>query len=75
MPKYLGYLTLEDNQYSVTFPGFPGCVTCGDTIKEAVRNAREALTGHVAAMKEDGEALPEPVPEHTIYIEVEVPED
>ena len=48
--------------YGVTFPDFPGCVSAGDTIEEAVANAGEALLFHMEGMAEDGEQIPEPSP-------------
>lgn len=52
--------TYEDGQISVTWPDLPGCVTCGDTQEEALRNAREALGGHLYYMEEDGDEIPSP---------------
>jgi predicted RNase H-like HicB family nuclease len=33
--------------YGVYFPDLPGCVSAGDTIEEAARNAEEALSLHL----------------------------
>lgn len=44
----------------VTFPDLPGCVSSGATVAEALVNAAEALSGHLAAMKADGDPLPRP---------------
>jgi predicted RNase H-like HicB family nuclease len=42
------YLTIiqqdENGKYNVSFPDFPGCVTCGETYEEARENAVEALS-------------------------------
>ena len=46
--------------YGVSFPDIPGCVSAGDTFEEAVVNAAEALSGHLALMKADGDAVPTP---------------
>jgi predicted RNase H-like HicB family nuclease len=51
-----------DSDYIVVFPDFPGCVSAGSTLDEAVLGAQEALAGHVAQMAADGEGLPEPTP-------------
>lgn len=40
----------------VTFPDFPGCVTQGDTVEQALARAAEALAFHL----EDGADLPLP---------------
>lgn len=49
-----------DSDFGVHFPDFPGCITAGYTIEEAILNAHEALAGHVDMMVADGDALPEP---------------
>jgi hypothetical protein len=36
----------------------PGCIAAGDTFEEAVANAAEALAGHFALMKADGDVMP-----------------
>lgn len=59
-----GYIALvhkdEGTSYGVSFPDVPGCISAGDTFEEAVANAAEALAGHFAAMRADGEAIPVP---------------
>ena len=46
--------------FGVSFPDFPGCVSVGDTRKDAVRRGAEALSFHVEGMIEDGEPVPPP---------------
>ena len=59
-----GYIALvhkdEGTSYGVSFPDVPGCISAGDTFEEAVANAAQALAGHFALMKADGEAIPAP---------------
>jgi predicted RNase H-like HicB family nuclease len=59
-----GYIALvhkdEGTRYGVNFPDVPGCISAGDTFEEAVANASEALAGHFAAMRADGETIPTP---------------
>jgi predicted RNase H-like HicB family nuclease len=50
----------EGTSYGVSFPDVPGCISAGDTFEEAVANAAEALAGHFAAMRADGETIPAP---------------
>ncbi len=50
----------EGTSYGVSFPDVPGCISAGDTFEEAVANASEALAGHFAAMRADGETIPPP---------------
>ena len=46
--------------YLVLFPDFPGCVTQGESQAEALAAATEALSGHIAAMRESGAPVPAP---------------
>lgn len=46
------------SEWGVTFPDLPGCVSSGATFEEAQHNARQALAGHVAALRADGEDVP-----------------
>jgi predicted RNase H-like HicB family nuclease len=48
----------EDSDFGVSFPDFPGCVSAGESVEEALIGAQEALAGHVALMLADGDALP-----------------
>jgi predicted RNase H-like HicB family nuclease len=59
-----GYIALvhkdECTSDGVSFSDVPGCIAAGDTFEEAVANAAEALAGHFALMKADGESIPQP---------------
>lgn len=50
----------KDSAFGVSFPDFPGCVTGGETIEEAIERAADILAAHVAGMREDGDPIPEP---------------
>lgn len=59
--EYIAYLHKDaKSDYGVSFPDFPGCISAGSTLDEARRNAVEALSFHIAGMREDGETIPEP---------------
>ena len=49
-----------DGGFSVYFPDLPGCVSYGDTLSEAQRNARDALGLHLYGLEKDGEPIPAP---------------
>ena len=59
-----GYIALvhkdEGTSYGVSFPDVPGCISAGDTFEAAVAHAAEALAGHFAAMRADGDPIPSP---------------
>ncbi len=61
--------------YGVSFPDVPGCISAGDTIDEAVRNAVEALSGHVRMLEGDGDPVPAPRDFDAIMGDPEVSED
>ena len=59
MARYIALVHKDEGtSYGVSFPDVPGCVSAGDTLDEALRNAAEALAGHLALMRADGEAEP-----------------
>lgn len=41
--------------YGVTVPSLPGCFSYGDTLNDAVINAKEAIQFHIEGSLEDGE--------------------
>lgn len=46
--------------YSAYVPDLPGCVATGATLEETEKLMREAIALHLEAMREGGEAIPEP---------------
>jgi len=59
--RYIAFIHKEpDSIYGVSFPDVPGCISAGDTIDDAVRNAVEALSGHVRMLEADGDPVPPP---------------
>ena len=61
----------EVGAYSVVVPALPGCTSQGRTLEDALMNAREAISGHIAALREMGEPVPEEdYPPQAIRIDV-----
>ena len=58
---YLGIAEPLPENWSISFPAFPGTVTTGQGFAELMTNARDALASVVAAMQEDGEPIPDSV--------------
>jgi predicted RNase H-like HicB family nuclease len=59
--EYIAYLHKDGkSDYGVSFPDFPGCITAGASLEEARRMAAEALSFHIAGLKEDGQEIPDP---------------
>ena len=51
----------KEGGYVVRFPELPGCLTCAETVEEAVKNAEECKKEWLTAAIEDGIKIPEPV--------------
>jgi antitoxin HicB len=61
----------DEEGYTVTVPALPGCITEGNTVEEALENAREAITGFLEALRIPGKQLPKKEP-RLLFGEVEV---
>lgn len=48
----------EDGYWVVECPSLPGCISQGRTKEEALANIKEAIQGYIAALQEDGLAVP-----------------
>ena len=60
MTEYIALIRKEDGtDYGVDFPDFPGCVTAGSDLDEALANSREALALHIEGLADAGEDIPE----------------
>lgn len=46
--------------FSVVIPDLPGCFSAGDTLDEAIENAKEAAELWLETVIDDGENIPEP---------------
>lgn len=53
----------EDEAYIVKVPELEGCVTHGDSMEEAVANAKEAIAGYLDSLKARGLSAPKPLAE------------
>ena len=58
--RYVSFIHRDGAGYGVSFPDFPGCVSVGDTVDEAVRHGCEALAFHVEGLVADGARIPPP---------------
>ena len=54
------YWSEEDRLYLAEVPDLPGCVTHGETVVEAARNAEEAMEGWLEVAEEAGDPIPLP---------------
>jgi predicted RNase H-like HicB family nuclease len=58
--RYAVVIEKAGGNYSAYVPDLPGCVATGPTVKAVEDELREAIRFHVAGLKEDGLAVPEP---------------
>ncbi len=63
----------EEGGYSVTVPALPGCFTQGETVKECVERAKEAIALHIEGLMAEGMPVPEDEDAQVITVQVEVP--
>lgn len=50
----------EHHAFGVVVPDLPGCFSAGDTLDEAIDNAKEAIELWLETVIDDGGAVPEP---------------
>ena len=63
MTTYIALIRKEKRSaFGVEFPDFPGCISSGKTLDEALRSAGDALALHMRGMMDDGEEIPAPRP-------------
>lgn len=43
---------------TVLVPALPGCVTYGKSVEEAIEMSKDAISGYVESLIEDGEPIP-----------------
>jgi predicted RNase H-like HicB family nuclease len=52
----------ETTAFGVIVPDLAGCFSAGDTLDEAIDNAKEAITLHIDGLLDDNETIPAPSP-------------
>lgn len=50
----------EEGGYTAYYPELPGCITCGKTEEEVLKNAEDAKKEWLCAALEEGIRIPEP---------------
>ena len=60
MSKYLAVYEKSSTGFGVYVPNLSGCVATGRTLEETRQRIELAIEMHLAAMKEDGDPIPEP---------------
>ena len=61
----------EEGGYTVIVPALPGCISEGDTKKEAIKNIQEAIRGWIEVSRKYGDSIPpSDVIEETVEVAV-----
>ncbi len=50
----------DSHAFGVTVPDLHGCFSAGDTLDEAMEQAKEAIMLHIEGLLDDGEPIPAP---------------
>ncbi len=48
----------EEGGFWAEVPALPGCYSQGETVEETMENIREAIEGHVEALRQEGQGIP-----------------
>lgn len=66
MIRYPALLDGDEGAYGVVFPDIPGVGAMGNTVDEALLNAKDALLDYAIETERDGDELAPPSPLQTI---------
>lgn len=50
----------EEGGFVASYLDLPGCISCGETIEESIKNVQEAKRCWIEAAIEDGVVIPDP---------------
>ncbi|WP_214020502.1 type II toxin-antitoxin system HicB family antitoxin [Methanoculleus sp.] len=48
----------EEGGFWADVPALPGCYSQGETVEETLENIREAIEGHLEALRQEGQGVP-----------------
>jgi predicted RNase H-like HicB family nuclease len=68
--RYLIVIEETGSGYAAYSPDLPGCISISGSRSEIEKKMKEAIAFHLAGLREEGEAIPEP---HTFSSYVELP--
>ncbi len=58
--RYAIVIERAAGNFSAYVPDLPGCVAVGDSVEEVEKEIADAIKFHIAGLRADGEAIPEP---------------
>ena len=67
----------EEGGFVASYPDLPGCISCGETIEESIKNVQEAKRCWIETAMEDGVAIPDPetVKEYSGQFKLRIPKE
>lgn len=60
--EYVAIFDYAEDGINIYFPDLPGCLSCADNTKEALKNAEEVLGLYMVECEEENIEIPEPTP-------------
>lgn len=60
MASAVAFLHHEDGVWGISFPDYPGCISTGATVDEALLRGGQALALHIGGLSENGLDIPAP---------------
>ena len=58
----------EDGVFIAECPSLPGCISEGQTQREALDNIIDAIKGYIESLKKHNEAIPPPITEELVEV-------
>ena len=58
--EYLVVYEKTATGYSAYVPDLPGCISTGPTLPQIKQKMQEAISGHLAVMRQFGDPIPQP---------------
>jgi len=60
----------EDGMYVAECPSLPGCVSQGESRKEALANIQDAIKGYLESLKKHDEPIPPSIEEEIVEVTI-----
>ena len=60
----------EDGKFTATVPELPGCLSCGATRDEALKNVKEAIQAYIESLQKHNEPVPPSISEEIVTVEM-----
>jgi len=69
--KYRVFIAQDENGVFIAeVPALPGCISQGNTRKQALRNIQEAITVYLESLKAHNEPIPPSIDEEVVEVAV-----